>query len=104
MAATIVLVSWLFVSLLLPKRSFDGNVDDSRLGRRGDSHASPSATAVSVAWDDHRVEEDFFSIDTDIELTFALMNVTSDDDSSGDSGDETDEDNRFNVLIPDILT
>jgi hypothetical protein len=55
-------------------------------------------------WNDKVVEDDFFTIDTNIEFTLALMSFTSDDELENSSGDDFEVDDRFNVEIPDILT
>lgn len=99
MAATIVLVSWLFVSLVIPKRGTAGDHDASATSN---AMASSSAELVSLDWNDKEVEDDLFSIDADIEFTFALMNNSSDD--AGDSMDNSDNDTRFTVVVPDLLT
>ncbi|NOY75530.1 MAG: hypothetical protein GXP32_07030 [Kiritimatiellaeota bacterium] len=98
MAATILLVSWLFVSLLIPKRDA-GNA--SHLNGPGKEDRSAS-TPISLSWNDKCIENDFFTIDTDIEFTFALMNVSPDDDS--ENSEDPMEDSRFKVYIPEILT
>ena len=101
MAATLILVSWLFVSLLIPK---GGGGESSVATVAENPTPTGNESTVSLLWDDQVVEYDFFTIDTDIEFTFALMNFSSDDEPEDGSGDDFESDDRFNVAIPDILT
>lgn len=101
MAATLILVSWLFVSLLIPKNAVDegssGNVSGA-VARIG------NGSSASLMWNDQVVDSDFLTIDTDIEFTFALMKISADEDVDDHGSDDSEGDDRFNVVIPDILT
>ena len=101
MAATVVLVSWLFISLLFPRHT-QSRGGEAHLGSGGELKSASSDNTVSLAWTDNAVEEDFFTIDADIEFTFALMNISSDEDL--DQSDDSSEDERFDIVIPEILT
>ena len=100
MAATFILVSWLFVSLLIPKNGADGGARNAA----GYNTRTTRDSAVTLMWNDKMVEYDFFTIDTDIEFTFALMRISADEDAEDYDVDDSESEDRFNVVIPDILT
>jgi len=100
-AATFILISWLFVSLLIPKNELEKSSFSNSVEKPS---STGTASTVSLLWNDKVVEDDFFTIDTNIEFTLALMSFTSDDELENSSGDDFEVDDRFNVEIPDILT